>query len=66
MLFDNLDIELYVDWLDKSLPESTNIITANKIKDKIKSSNKFLIIFRFVNWMPEKQKYKLIQLSGNF
>ncbi|PWG04405.1 toll/interleukin-1 receptor domain-containing protein [Polaribacter aquimarinus] len=47
LLFDKLDIELYVDWLDKSLPESTNIITATKIKDKIKSSNKFLFLATF-------------------
>jgi hypothetical protein len=47
LLFDNLDIELYVDWLDESLPESTNIVTANKIKAKIKSSNKFLFLATF-------------------
>ena len=44
LIFDKLDIELYIDWLDKSLPESTNAITANRIKDKIKSSNKFLFL----------------------
>ena len=35
LLFAKLDAELYVDWLDKTLPEATNKQTATAIKTKI-------------------------------
>ncbi len=57
LLFDKINTELYIDWLDKSLPEETNIETATTIKDKINNSNKFLFLAtyhglrsRWCNW----------------
>lgn len=44
LLFSKLDTELYVDWLDKSLPETTNKQTANAIKIKIQESKHFLFL----------------------
>ncbi|UII77185.1 toll/interleukin-1 receptor domain-containing protein [Flagellimonas sp. HMM57] len=44
LLFSKLEIEIYVDWLDKSLPESTNAVTAASIKNKIKDCDKFLFL----------------------
>lgn len=44
LLFDKIDTELYVDWLDKSLPETTNKITADTIKNKIRECNHFLFL----------------------
>ncbi|HBL77491.1 MAG: hypothetical protein A2W90_10430 [Bacteroidetes bacterium GWF2_42_66] len=44
LLFSKLDAELYVDWMDKSLPETTNKITADNIKNKIRECNHFLFL----------------------
>jgi len=44
LLFDKLDTELYVDWLDKSLPETASKITADSIKTKISECNHFLFL----------------------
>jgi hypothetical protein len=44
LLFDNLDAELYVDWLDKTLPETTNKVTASAIKTKIQDCHHFLFL----------------------
>ena len=44
LLFDRLNTELYIDWLDKSLPEETNLKTAKTIKIKIEKSKKFLFL----------------------
>jgi hypothetical protein len=44
LLFDKLNTELYVDWLDKTLPETTNKITADSIKNKIRECNHFLFL----------------------
>ncbi len=37
-------IELYIDWLDHSMPEKPNKETASKIQRKIKDSNLFLFL----------------------
>ncbi|MES2396321.1 MAG: toll/interleukin-1 receptor domain-containing protein [Bacteroidota bacterium] len=44
LLFNKLDSELYVDWLDNSLPETPNKNTANAIKIKIQESKHFLFL----------------------
>ncbi|MBR8537013.1 toll/interleukin-1 receptor domain-containing protein [Carboxylicivirga sediminis] len=44
LLFEKINTELYVDWMDKTLPESTNIETAAQIKTKISECNNFLFL----------------------
>ena len=44
LLFEKINAELYVDWLDKTLPESTNKSTAVTIKTKIKECHNFLFL----------------------
>lgn len=44
LLFSKLNTELYVDWLDKTLPEETNKVTADTIKVKIQECNHFLFL----------------------
>jgi hypothetical protein len=44
LLFNKLNTVLYIDWLDKSMPEQTNNATAVQIKNKIRTSNKFLFL----------------------
>jgi len=44
LLFSNLKTELYVDWLDKTLPEETNKLTADTIKIRIQECNYFLFL----------------------
>lgn len=44
LLFGNLNAELYVDWLDKTLPETTNKTTASAIKSKIQDCHHFLFL----------------------
>lgn len=44
LLFGNLNAELYVDWLDKTLPETTNKVTASAIKSKIQDCHHFLFL----------------------
>ena len=43
-LFASLGVETYVDWLDSSMPPVTNTTTANKLKQKIRSCNKFVLL----------------------
>ena len=52
-----LGVRVYIDWLDPSMPPSTNMETAAKIKSKIKECNKFIflatnnaIISKWCNW----------------
>jgi hypothetical protein len=43
--FENLGIAIYVDWADKTMPESPNGVTAQKIKNQIISVNdKFILL----------------------
>ena len=48
--------ELYIDWMDKNMPEVTNSQTAERLKQKIKTSKKFVILAtpESINsiWMP--------------
>jgi hypothetical protein len=45
IFFENLGISIYVDWADKTMPESTNGVTAEKIKSQIISGNdKFILL----------------------
>lgn len=44
MLFNKLDVDLYVDWMDKDMPELTDRNTASLIKDKIDKSYKFIFL----------------------
>lgn len=42
--FKGIDITVYIDWLDESMPEKTNGETALKIKSRIKSNDKFILL----------------------
>lgn len=37
-------IEIYVDWMDEEMPAYTNAKTALRLKEKIKVSNKFILV----------------------
>jgi hypothetical protein len=66
-LFERFNIDVYIDWLDNDMPEVTNQITALKIKDKIKSSKKFILLAtegalnsKWCNWelgLGDAEKY---------
>lgn len=57
----SLGIEVYVDWLDSSMPATTTGETANKIKVKIRESDRFLVLLseNSVNskWVPWELGY---------
>lgn len=40
----NEGIDVYVDWMDSSMPAYTNAETAHKLKQKIKVSDKFILV----------------------
>ncbi len=45
IFFENLGINIYVDWADKTMPENPNGVTAQKIKNQIISINdKFVLL----------------------
>ena len=44
LLFSKVDFQIYVDWMDKGLPEVTSKDTALIIRDKIKHCNRFLFL----------------------
>lgn len=44
LLFDKIGANIYVDWLDKSLPFETDINTAENIRAKIRKCEKFLFL----------------------
>ena len=44
VFFQNLGISIYVDWADETMPEKTNGVTATKIKSKILSNDKFVLL----------------------
>lgn len=44
LLFNRLGAGLYIDWMDKSLPETTNYETAIAIKEKIRNCHRFLFL----------------------
>lgn len=56
-IFKNLPVSVYVDWTDETMPETTNGITAAKIKQKIDDNRKFIllatnnaVISKWCNW----------------
>ncbi len=55
--FSTLNISIYVDWMDETMPEKPNGVTASKIKSKILNNDKFIllatdtaIISKWCNW----------------
>ena len=44
LLLKTLGVEVYVDWLDETMPSSTCDKTASKIKQKIKQNHKFIFL----------------------
>ena len=58
IFFEHLGIRIYVDWADQTMPEKTNGVTAQKIKNQIITVNdKFIllatnnaVISRWCNW----------------
>lgn len=43
-LFDEIEIDLYIDWKDHTMPDTPNVETAKKIQDKIISCDLFLFL----------------------
>jgi hypothetical protein len=43
-LLSSLGVSVYVDWMDSSMPPVTNQATANKLKSKIRTSRKFILL----------------------
>jgi hypothetical protein len=43
-LLKKLNTDIYVDWLDQTMPEITSEVTAQNIKDKIEKCHKFLFL----------------------
>lgn len=60
-------VDVYVDWMDPSMPAYTNAETAHKLKQKIKTSDKFILIAtpdsinsKWCNWelgLGDSEKY---------
>ncbi len=44
LLFSKLDVNIYVDWMDETLPRVTNYNTAKSIKEKIHHCNRFIYL----------------------
>lgn len=40
----NEGVDVYVDWMDPAMPSYTNAETAHKLKEKIKASDKFILV----------------------
>ncbi|MDR1877514.1 MAG: toll/interleukin-1 receptor domain-containing protein [Flavobacteriaceae bacterium] len=43
-LFKRLGVDVYIDWMDEEMPQKTSGETAQKIKQKIKSNKKFVLL----------------------
>lgn len=57
ILFENIGVNIYVDWQDETMPQTTNGVTATKIKSKIMTNDKFVflatnnaVVSRWCNW----------------
>lgn len=60
-------VDVYVDWMDSEMPAYTNAETAVKLKEKIKASNKFILVAttdavnsKWCNWelgLGDAEKY---------
>lgn len=55
--FKSLGVNVYVDWMDETMPEKPNGVTASKIKSKILNDDKFIflatnsaVISKWCNW----------------
>lgn len=44
VIFREAGVDLYVDWLDQTMPEKPNKVTAQKIQNRIKTANIFLFL----------------------
>ena len=59
--FEQMNIKLYVDWLDEEMPETPNRITAEKIQKKIKGAELFFFLAtensRASRWCPWEMGY---------
>lgn len=66
-LLSKLGVNVYVDWLDSGMPKNTNGTTAARIKEKIRQSDKFILLAtesainsKWCNWelgYGDSQKY---------
>lgn len=79
-LLNTFGVEIYVDWLDEEMPETTSGITAQKIKEKIKENRKFIFLAtenaiksKWCNWelgYGDAQKYiqhiALLPIKNNY
>lgn len=54
IFFENLGISIYVDWADQTMPESTNGVTANRIKNQIISGNDKFVLLATNNGVSSK------------
>ena len=56
-----LGVEVYVDWLDDSMPKTTSSETASRLKDKIRESDRFLVLLSEKSveskWVPWELGY---------
>lgn len=63
----NEGVDIYVDWMDPTMPAYTNAETAHKLKEKIKVSDKFILVAtqsainsKWCNWelgLGDAEKY---------
>lgn len=71
--FRTLGIAIYVDWMDETMPEKTNGVTATNIKSKIILNDKFILLAtnsavasKWCNWevgIGDTYKYKENKLA---
>lgn len=56
-----MNVNVYVDWLDDSMPTITSTVTADKIKKKIKQLDKFVVLLtensKNSKWVPWELGY---------
>ena len=43
-LLKSLGVDVYIDWMDSSMPKTTSGVTASKLKEKIASCRKFIFL----------------------
>ena len=59
--FEELNVKLYIDWLDEDMPEVPNRVTAEKIQKKIKEAELFFFLAtensRASRWCPWEMGY---------
>ena len=72
-ILENLHTNIYVDWLDNSMPKTTSGVTATIIKQQIKKYDKFILIAtngaidsKWCNWelgYGDAQKFDLVRMD---